>query len=166
MAGTCDEEMDLVSFVDALKLDIINIQLEGHAPVDRAIGIQRFKAVESDQEHGHDASCSYAAVRLCGRANPSVVLNSAGAAITLYGEAEERHGEVVLISAVEKGVVAYACEEFIFIPDDLGTCKVIGAADFGDRRGAPGGVDGVTVLAAGYFRCLVGVLPTVDEGSA
>ena len=90
--------------------------------MDRAIGIQRFKAVESNQEHGHDASCSYAAVRLCGRANHSVVLNSAGAAISLYGKAEERHGEVVFISAVEEGIVAYACEEFIFVPDDLGTC--------------------------------------------
>ncbi len=90
--------------------------------MDRAVGSQRFKAVESNQEHGHDASCSYAAVRLCGWANHPVVLDPAGAAITLYGEAEERHGEVVLVSTVEKGVVAYACEEFVFVPDDLGTC--------------------------------------------
>ncbi len=80
------------------------------------------------------------------------------------GKAEKGHGKVVCVASFEEGVVADACEKIVLVPNDLGTSKVVGMPDFGDRGGAPGGINGVSVLAASDLWCGDGMLPVVDEG--
>ena len=166
MACSGNEDMDGVGVANALTLYVVNIELEWYVAVDGSVCFEGFKAIEGDKEHGHDASCPYTAVWLGRRANHSVILHSAGTAVALDGEAKEWHGEVVFVSAIKESIVAYASEEFVLIPYHLGTGEAVGMADFGNRRCAPGCVDRVFMLPAGYFRCLVCLLPAVDKGSA
>ncbi len=63
------------------------------------------------------------------------------------------------ISALQEGMVANTSKELVFIPDNLGACKAVGAADFGDGGGAPCCVYGVSVLPACNFWCNGGFLP-------
>ena len=100
MACSCNEEMDFGVVANALEFDIVNIELEWNVAVDGTIGAEGVKAVEGDEEHGEDTPCSYATVRLGRWADHAFVLNSAGAPVTLDGESEERHGEMVGVASL------------------------------------------------------------------
>ena len=166
MAGIGDKEMDTVGIADTLKLNIIHVELEWDMSVDGSVCFKGFEAVEGNKKHCHDASCPYSAVGLRGRANHSVVLHSSSASVALDGEAKERYGEMVFVSTIKESVMADAGEEFVFVPYDLGACEAIGMADFGGCGGAPGCIDCVPMLPTGDFRCLVCLLPAVDEGTS
>ncbi len=73
---------------------------------------------------------------------------------------------MVCVASVEEGVVADACEELILVPDDLGTSEIVGVTNLRNRGGAPGGIDGVSVLSASDFWGVNGLLPIVDERPA
>ena len=62
--------------------------------------------------------------------------------------------------------MADAREKLALVPDDLGTSKVVGVANFGDSGGTPCCINGVSVLSACNFWCSGGFLPVVDEGAA
>ena len=118
---SCDKEVYFCVLANALGLNIVNVELERHFFVDGAVGAQGFEAVEGDEEHCENAACSYATIWFGRRANHAVVLNSTRAAISLDGEAEEGHGEMVGVSPLKEGVVADACEKIVLVPDYLGT---------------------------------------------
>ena len=62
--------------------------------------------------------------------------------------------------------MANAREKLILVPDDLGTSEIVGVTNLRNRGGAPGGIDGVSVLSAGDFWCGNGLLPVVNERPA
>ncbi len=88
VACACNVEVDFGVFADALELNIVNIEFERNVVVYGAVGAEGVEAVKGDEEHGKDAACSYATVRLGGWTDHAVVLDSACTPIALDSESE------------------------------------------------------------------------------